>query len=69
MARNSLLCADVPLRNYSLTHISNYLGSHQMQHDIVTKGITATNKQLYQHNNNTHHEHYNKTDAILTTVV
>ena len=21
MARNSLLCADVPLRNYSLTHV------------------------------------------------
>ena len=24
MARNSLLCADVPLRNYSLTHPSRH---------------------------------------------
>ena len=25
MARNSLLCADVPLRNYSLTHVCFFL--------------------------------------------
>ena len=25
MARNSLLCADVPLRNYSLTHCGQWL--------------------------------------------
>ena len=28
MARNSLLCADVPLRNYSLTHSSNLFIEH-----------------------------------------
>ena len=37
MARNSLLCADVPLRNYSLTHESKYIVSeHNVEPFFVT---------------------------------
>jgi len=34
-ALNSLLCADVPLRNYSLTHLKANMKSSELEHPAV----------------------------------
>jgi len=42
MARNSLLCADVPLRNYSLTHSLSQPAQFVNKHCVVQLSYNAS---------------------------
>jgi len=48
-ALNSLLCADVPLRNYSLTHlsVSLYILYLSLSVHLYLITVVVTNKRMY----------------------